>query len=344
MTSGGRYEKSKDFIQTNKDENNAITENEVNQTFFDHGKVIYNSIVNNVEGGINTGIDLIRFDNGRNPFALVDPFRLRVDLSGIKTDYQSEMMRRDINGKLDGKGLKRGDFTEGAVTILGPLVVGKVTTPFKAPNTLKSLGALPEVEANALKTIAQTEVITPKVVEPKVVEPRVSKPLRARPSETVPSSKEPIGSIGTPEKVPTKITTSNVSEQARGLRRQNEAAEVMSKNGYHVEYQPKITETDKMSRFPWFKEGKKPDFKIEGEIFDALSPEKSTSLTNIVKSIAKKTTRNQARRILLNLDDSKVSIQELAEELRLSKLPYLDEVIVVKNNKITKIYPYNQAK
>ncbi len=38
-------------------------------------------------------------------------------------------MRRDINGKLDGNGLKHGDFTEGAVTILGPLVVGKVTSP-----------------------------------------------------------------------------------------------------------------------------------------------------------------------------------------------------------------------
>ncbi len=60
------------------------------------------------------------------------------------------MMRTDINCKLDGKGLKRGDFTEGAVTILGPLVVGKVTTPFKAPNTLKSLGALPEVEKTVL--------------------------------------------------------------------------------------------------------------------------------------------------------------------------------------------------
>ncbi len=119
--------------------------NEVNQTFLDQGKIVYNSIVNNVEGAINTGIDLIRFDNGRNPAAMVDPLRPRVNLSGIKADYQSEMMRRDINGKLDGKGLKRGDFTEGAVTILGPLVVGKVTTPIKAPQTLEKVGAFPNL-------------------------------------------------------------------------------------------------------------------------------------------------------------------------------------------------------
>ncbi len=105
---------------------------------------------------MNTDIDLIRLNNGQNPFALVNPNRPQVNLSGIKADYQSEMMRTDINGKLDGKGLKRGDFTEGAVTILGPLVVGKVTTPTQI-NTLKSLGALPEVEAlNVAKQSALT--------------------------------------------------------------------------------------------------------------------------------------------------------------------------------------------
>jgi hypothetical protein len=111
------------------EKNQAGVESETNQKFVDQARVVYNSIVNTIEGTINTGIDLIRLNNGRNPFALVDPFRPRVDFSGIKADYKSEMMRTDINGKLDGNGIKRGDFTEGAVTILAPLVVGKVTTP-----------------------------------------------------------------------------------------------------------------------------------------------------------------------------------------------------------------------
>jgi hypothetical protein len=134
----------KDYEAKLKDSNNAKAENETSQMLLDHGKVVYNSIVNNVEGTINLGMDLIRSDNGRNPLALVDPFRPRVDLSSIKADYRSEMMRRDVNGKLDGNGLKRGGFTEGAVTILAPLVVGKVTSPTRL-NTLESLGALPEV-------------------------------------------------------------------------------------------------------------------------------------------------------------------------------------------------------
>ncbi len=68
------------------------------------------------------------------------------------------MMRTDINGKLDGKGLKRGDFTEGTVTILGPLVVGKVTSPTKV-NTLKSLGALPEAERTVLIPKTAQEIV-----------------------------------------------------------------------------------------------------------------------------------------------------------------------------------------
>jgi hypothetical protein len=67
------------------------------------------------------------------------------------------MVRTDMNGKLDGNGLKRGDFTEGAVTILAPLVVGKVSSPMKL-NTLESLGALPEVKIPTPPKITKIKV------------------------------------------------------------------------------------------------------------------------------------------------------------------------------------------
>jgi Contact-dependent growth inhibition CdiA C-terminal domain len=141
------------------DKNQAGVESETNQKFVDQARVGYNSIVNTVEGTINTGIDLIRLNNGRNPLALVDPFRPQVNLSGIKADYRSQMMRTDINGKLDGNGLKRGDFTEGAVTILAPLVVGRVATPTNL-NTLKGLNALPEatIVPKALPKIGKLQI------------------------------------------------------------------------------------------------------------------------------------------------------------------------------------------
>ncbi len=348
------------------DENKAKAESETNQMLLDPIRLGFNTPVNWLERTLNIPRDLLQqadkaeltpFSSEAKYFGKiiaekivgkelpeVPTFSQNVkDLTGVELpsipevklprpfEYQTEKYKREA---------KIGEDLGATAIDLFLLKRGIFGKPNATPQSLKSLGALPEIEVlNTVKNVAKTEVITPKVVEP-----RVSQPLRARPSETVPSSKQPIGSIGTPEKVPTKITTSKVSEQARGIRRQNEAAEVMSKNGYHVEYQPKITETDRMSRFPWLDPRKNPDFKIEGEIFDGYSPNKNTSIQNVIKSVKKKTEDNQARRILVNLDDNNLSIPNLAKELRLSKLPLLDEVIVVKNGKITKIYPYNQAK
>jgi Contact-dependent growth inhibition CdiA C-terminal domain len=151
------------------DKNQAGVENETNQKFIDQGKVVYNSIVNTVEGTINTGIDLIRFNNGRNPLALVDPFRPRVDLSGIKADYRSEMMRTDVNGKLDGNALKRGDFTEGAVTILAPLVVGKVASPTTPVISVVPKGKL-VIEAGRTLTFEESIIANKLAREGKIVE------------------------------------------------------------------------------------------------------------------------------------------------------------------------------
>ncbi len=66
------------------------------------------------------------------------------------------MMRRNLEGKLDGDGIKRGEFTEAGVTIIAPFVVGAVTIPKAAPQSLKTLGGLPEVEVSTAKTISQT--------------------------------------------------------------------------------------------------------------------------------------------------------------------------------------------
>jgi len=66
------------------------------------------------------------------------------------------MMRRDLEGKLDGEGIKRGEFTEAGVTILAPIVVGAATVPKAAPQSLKTLGGIPEVEVSTAQTISQT--------------------------------------------------------------------------------------------------------------------------------------------------------------------------------------------
>jgi len=72
-------------------------------------------------------------NGGTNPLPLLNPNRPQADFSSAKSDYRSEMMRRDLEGKLDGEGIKRGEFTEAGVTIVAPLIVGKVAAPKVAP-------------------------------------------------------------------------------------------------------------------------------------------------------------------------------------------------------------------
>lgn len=88
-------------------------------------------------------------NGGRNPTALLNPNRPQVDFSGAKTDYRSEMMRRDLEGKLDGDGIKAGQAIEMGVTIAAPLVIGGTVTPKAAPQSLRSLGALENTEVSA---------------------------------------------------------------------------------------------------------------------------------------------------------------------------------------------------
>ncbi len=55
------------------------------------------------------------------------------------------MMRRNLEGKLDGDGIKRGDATEIAVTIVAPFVVGAASAPKTAPQSLGDLGGFPNL-------------------------------------------------------------------------------------------------------------------------------------------------------------------------------------------------------
>lgn len=139
--------------------NNEQARNETNEQFLDLGRELWNAGVNIVEGTVNTALDAAQTNGGTNPLPLMNPNRPQADFSSAKMDYRSEMMRRDLNGKLDGKGIKAGQAIETVVTIAAPIVVGAAITPKAAPQSLKTLGGIPEVETSATtaaKTAAQT--------------------------------------------------------------------------------------------------------------------------------------------------------------------------------------------
>ncbi|BFH64633.1 hypothetical protein [Paenibacillus azoreducens] len=99
---------------------------------------------------------------------------------------------------------------------------------------------------------------------------------------TTPSQAEGGGHWGSPGQVTKPVNTPDPNAQPRGykttirenmdeetkrsLSRENEAAEILSKNGYDVEQNPKISDTSK-----------DPDYLINDTIFDCYSPKGETS-------------------------------------------------------------------
>ncbi len=281
--------------------------NEVNQITLDQGRVVWNSAVNTVEGTINTALDAAAASGSATVLQPIDPNRPQVDFSSAKTDYQSQMMRRNLNGKLDGDGIKRGEATETAVTILGPLAAGVANAPKPSPQSLKTLGGIPEVEA----TIAVNRTTASMT------------PDKAR----IPEGKPKM--LGSKDIDPNNI---------RGIKGENESAKLLSEKGYKVEQLPDKVK-GKIQRV------KKPDLKIEGKIFDAYTPGKNTSARSIWttlkgKMIDPKTGVKQADRFIVNMNKSDLTLEQMTKQFKDFPLEDLKEIIIIKDGKIIHFFPF----
>lgn len=106
----------------------------------DAGRVLYNAGVGAIESTINTGIDAAASDMGRNPlYFLPTTPKPHVNLSGAKSEYESELMRRDTSGKVTDNPnvLTAGKVIEKGVEIGGTIAVGKVLSAPAAPQSLE---------------------------------------------------------------------------------------------------------------------------------------------------------------------------------------------------------------
>jgi hypothetical protein len=163
--------------------------------------------------------------------------------------------------------------------------------------------------------------------------PKVKQPFEVSPSGKANPLSKPLGEAE-------KVNLKTASENIRGIKRQNESAATLAKSGYKVEQKPQITNTERASN-PWLNKNKTPDFKVEGEIFDAYSPAKGTDVNNIRKAIVKKIDDGQTRRIVLNLDDNLTDLKELKKLILQDPILELEQILVVKNGRTTKFFPFN---
>lgn len=156
------------------------------------------------------------------------------------------------------------------------------------------------------------------------------------PKRTKPTGKK--GDVPTGRRLEAK--EGDLAATKHEILRDNESADALADSGYKVELNP--------GKRP---NGRKPDYKIEGEWADNLAPKPNTDPFNICSQISKKLgasreamavvpDRIQAQRIVLNLNDWKGSIDELreaAQAWRLNKTGPtleqlgLEEILVVKD-------------
>jgi hypothetical protein len=117
------------------------------------------------------------------------------------------------------------------------------------------------------------------------------------------------------------------AENLRAAERENESARILAENGYYVEQSP----ASKINR-------KKPDYKINGEYADCYAPS-TDNPRSIRNAIAGKVNTGQADRIILNLDDSRVTLDALRKQLLEDPIPDLKELIIIKDRKPIPFYP-----
>lgn len=123
-----------------------------------------------------------------------------------------------------------------------------------------------------------------------------------------------------PEGKRTEILDQMDIETKTSLMRENEGADILAQKGFKVEQNPVVSGTSR-----------KPDFKIEGEIFDCYSPfNKNKSVRGIWNEMVDKVvTKKQTERIFLNLKYWEGNIADLQQQLSSYPIEGLKEVMIL---------------
>ncbi|WP_306843632.1 fibronectin type III domain-containing protein [Chryseobacterium lathyri] len=125
------------------------------------------------------------------------------------------------------------------------------------------------------------------------------------------------------------VISDNLDDATRvSLIRENEAADILAKNGYDIEQNPNIPNTTK-----------NPDYKIEGKVFDCYSPYNSDkSVRNIWTEVKGKIDSKQTERVIINLKNWEGKIDDLQKQFDNYKVDDLKELMIIdKNNNINHI-------
>lgn len=122
---------------------------------------------------------------------------------------------------------------------------------------------------------------------------------------------------GKPQGKRTKILDQDDAATRRSIARENESADILAREGYNAEQNPDVPG------------GKRPDYKIDGKIYDNDAPSTSNP-RNIWSEVEGKIMRGQTKNVVINLKDSQVNMNTLSKQLSDWPIEGLEEVIVIR--------------
>lgn len=261
----------------------------------------------------------------------------------------------DPTGIADGAdaviSLGRGDYWGAGISALGIIpYLGDIAKIGKLPKLLKII--------DNVVAMAKADGKFAKVVEPLLK--GLKNAIDKLPIEKLPNwAKEPIRSLKNkiddffssaaknldetkptlppdpnrvPDGSPQRPKKKDDPEKIRSLDRQNESAKTLAENGYQVKQLPESKIQGK----------KNPDFEIEGRTFDNYAPRETADASRIRSTFRDKMKDGQADRFVLNLDDSKVTVEEMKKHLEQYPLAGLKEIIIVKGGKAIPFFPFTK--
>lgn len=186
----------------------------------------------------------------------------------------------------------------------------------KAADNTKSSDTAP-VKQNDVQPPKKTEPKKPEITsastEPSLA-PNPNRLPEGKPKKTNPNDKDP--------------------NNIRAVIRENESANVLAQNGYKVK---QLNDTTKGS----IQGVKKPDFEIEGKIFDNYAPSANKGSRGIWSELEGKIVTKQADRFVINMNDSKLAVQELTKQFKDFPLENLKEILIIKDGKVIPFFPFN---
>lgn len=142
-------------------------------------------------------------------------------------------------------------------------------------------------------------------------------PKTVQPSQAANAANRPSGNA-------TPVPRSEAPENIAALTRENQSAQTLARNGYRIEQNPRVPGI------------KNPDYRIEGHIFDNYAPS-SSNPRNIWSNVQGKVEAEQARRIVLNLDDSRVGMEALERQFADWPIEGLEQVLVIRNGQVSNL-------